>query len=1416
MTSFPACRRMLSVLIALFLGAPPAIAQPDNPVYVDDSPRAWELLRRARDQLAGNESEAVRLYQELLDDYGAKLIPLDEATPDHFVNVRRRVLDELRDGEPLLARYRLMETAEAQRLLEAGELERLALTRPLTAPGLEAQLRLGQDALERAAFHAAVTWLESAAAHPDLAGREAAHAWFMLGLARHHLGLDEEASTAAARLRELGEDGNACLARLVELIEAGRGPDVRRGATPLDATGAANLDQLVAHPIWFAPLEDALLVRRHGSEAEARSPRSEIYQRLQREGALTTAVPAVTDDAVFINEGHVVRALDRYSGRSLWPRPFTDRPHLPAADRGYATAGDLNLITVEGDALVTITGHASAAERTGNGRVICLDAATGRTRWARSFDRLGDDDTLAGLFPYGRPILSEGSVCLLARRVSRPRLTDCYAVALDIEDGALRWIRHIASSGVRDRSGRPFSTMMEDGGDLFVATPVGAAARLDGATGLIRWLVRFPAPPSPRDRPRRPWELSGPLMINDRVYVITPDERRMVVLDRGSGAVLASHGAASRETFNAPRYLLGNDRFIYAVGSEVRAFSRGSLDRPAWSLPRRVRGADRIGSSEDDITLAGRVQLVDGALIVPARDALLIVADGSGELIRRIPVDAPGNPVAIGAQLALASADRVNMYMSLAQATQMLRQRITEAPQDPGPAISLLQLALRVEDPGLVLEAAELTRRALAAGADDPAMQSAQRELFELLLETHRRRLSATAREAEALYDALRAAANTTHQRAEHLIARGDWLVDRAPIEAVAAWQKILADPLLAASVRAEGGLLRPASFWAANRIGNAIDRHGGTIVARQSAEARIALEDIVGTEPVDPDALVELALRYPFAEASFEAAATADERRLQRGDERAALADLSAIYHLHPSRARARRLLGRIIELCLREGNTRQARLILDDLLAAFGDFALDTTRGPRRAGAWQAQLAKGDPPIRRPRIGARPGPATVLDGRLLPRHAESTGPMPPDRALLRAGDELRLITADELEPLWRAEVDDPTAQLIAFDRNEILLWAGESTSDPRLIARDAATGRIRWSTPRLADHLDAPLARERGLADRMPDGLPFDSRETIPVIGREQMYLVQRTGGVAAFSRADGAFPLWTRDRTLEEVHLAAAHEFGLVLAGRARSIDAPGDGLIPRLIVLDPRRGAVLHRLRPQGRSGVRWMMTEPGGGLLCATADGIECIDLLRGRRRWTNIALDVMNAPRGWRAGGRVIIERETGGGLLALRLADGALDGRFDVSAAGDWDPMRLDALHLDGDAVIARYRQRLIRYDAEGRILGADAIVGRRDYRMLLLAEDRLIVISQSNSRQVLRGDGLGRETHRTYRIYVLSEDGRLEAEPAELPAFTERLDEAALLDGRLLLTAGGQTLALPLPAGGAGERAAPGRAGR
>ena len=129
-------------------------------------------------------------------------------------------------------------------------------------------------------------------------------------------------------------------------------------------------------------------------------------------------------------------------------------------------------------------------------------------------------------------------------------------------------------------------------------------------------------------------------------------------------------------------------------------------------------------------------------------------------------------------------------------------------------------------------------------------------------------------------------------------------------------------------------------------------------------------------------------------------------------------------------------------------------------------------------------------------------------------------------------------------------------------------------------MVAYDTGTGRRRWTTSRLTEHLQPQLGRQGGVLSQMPDGLPFDAGVTLARVGEAEVFLIQRSGGVAAFDRAGGAFR-WAEKRTLEQVHLAIAHPFGLVLAGMDRRIGASVTGgdasdLEPRIVVLDPRTG------------------------------------------------------------------------------------------------------------------------------------------------------------------------------------------------------------------------------------------------
>jgi hypothetical protein len=74
-------------------------------------------------------------------------------------------------------------------------------------------------------------------------------------------------------------------------------------------------------------------------------------------------------------------------------------------------------------------------------------------------------------------------------------------------------------------------------------------------------------------------------------------------------------------------------------------------------------------------------------------------------------------------------------------------------------------------------------------------------------------------------------------------------------------------------------------------------------------------------------------------------------------------------------------------------------------------------------------------------------------------------------------------------------------------------------------------------------------------------------------------------------------------------------------------------------------------------------------------------------------------------------------------------------------------------------------------------------------------------MVLVNSRVTQALVPDQPGRRAQQwEYLIYVLSENGKVLAEPLTLKALTERVQQAALIDGWLLLSTQSDTVPIPL----------------
>jgi len=1428
---------LMAFSLILMLPAVPAQAQQDNPVYVDDSPQAWELFQQARDQSRDNAGEAIRLYQELLDEFGLKLIRAVDSSPDLLRSVRSRVLKQLQADAEFFERYRTAQTPRAEEMLQAGELEELALERSLTVPGLEALLRLGQRDLEAGRFRVALYWLGQARAHPDLTARQSAHAAFMAGLAAHHLG-DTSAVTAALNdLKSLESEGEAFAQQLQRLAAVEDSPALERGVSTLDLGLATDLDDLVPQAIWSVPMPESLLNRRYANRADDPQTINPVIDARMAGGELNTMVATTAGAALFVNQGHAIVALNRLTGRNLWTHP--DAGRLGMQERDGNDPNDLSAISVDDGALVTLTGHASTATRTDGGRVICLDAQTGSPRWKPvSLASTVESATGEELFPHGTPIIADGQVFVMARKVGAQLLTSVYLVAIDLDSGVVRWARYIASSGGLRSAPRSFCSAVYRDGSLYVSTALGAAARIEPATGELHWLRRFSVPINAPiiDQGRRPWEVTAPVVTPRGLVTVQPDQRRIALLDLETGDQLESHSSSTSSDWNSPRYLLADDQFVYSIGSEVRAFRLDDLAKPSWRLPAlpRTEGELPVESQPDEprsgdspvmppsLDIRGRVQLTANALVVPTSEGVLVVDHETGMVQHRLPVQPPGNPLAVGSQLILACADRVDSYMSLDRAEGMLRERIAQNPADPDPSLSLLRLGMRVRNLALSLESADLAMKSIdrlaAAEPGNLDAGKARDELFDLLLKLAEAKVASTPEQGEQLFGVINSVAVDSRQRAEYLLAYGDWLADSQLNKAVETWQTMLSDPLLSDSWRIADGVMRPASSWATDHLAALMEERGEVVYAPQSDYAAFRLKQIIGAgDPAaaDPIALAALAREFPFADASRQAVVQAAAIHMKAGRTRDALGVLLSAYQAAPNKESAVTLLGAAVSHGVTAGWLAQSKAVLVHVVARWGDLSLAAFDGERSAREWLNEINPAAD-LKYAAIGTAAGEARRLEGQLVEPHDRQVL-MPVDRALLRENDQLQLVKADTLEPVWTSPLLGQLPEVLRFDDAGILLWLHTDPQNPKAVMLNAADGTVRWTTPLLAALLGDPNAvdqRLRGVRDQMPNGDPFDHSEILPLISGNLLVLVQRSGGIAAFDLADGSMPRWTQKQTMEQIHEAAAHDGAIVLAGMVRQVagGAAGAGeaaLSSRLLLLDPATGQPLpgndEFLQPLGRAGVKWMCLTPLGQLVCGSSDGVDVFNIFTSRRMMSTGEYAALDSQRGWQLADTTVLE-DNRTRLRTINTATGKLSEPFEMPLRGEWDPLELRHLFLVGDRIVAHYPQRVVNYDpATGGVIGADMVSDDRDYRWLLTAADRTLAISgrteQAPMNEAGGGAGGGRRTQYVYRVYALSENGKVLEERLDIEPLPERVQYAQLLNGWLLMSTNSDTLAVPMP---------------
>ncbi|MCA9296048.1 MAG: PQQ-binding-like beta-propeller repeat protein, partial [Phycisphaerales bacterium] len=549
---------------------------------------------------------------------------------------------------------------------------------------------------------------------------------------------------------------------------------------------------------------------------------------------------------------------------------------------------------------------------------------------------------------------------MLARKVSKQLLTSTYVVALNLADGRIEWVQHVCSSGALRRVGRIMSSLIVRDGDVYVATAVGAIARLDAGTGAIRWLQRFSVPITglATTQVHRPWEISVPVVTDKTVIALQPDQTMVVVLDRETGDVVSSYSCRTADRWNAPTYLLNDDQYLYAIGSEIRAFRLDALGSLAWQYPPPLREtAPNQSIVQPSLNLRGRVQLVDDALIVPSLDALLILDRETGRTQHTLDMPGVGNPLASDSQLLLVDGQRLRSFMPFARAESMLRARLAERPDDPEPALSLLRLGARVKNIALVLEAGGIVFNTLDHASDDDAERT-RRLLFEDLIEEDTIALIDTPPTGEQYFELMGALALSPEDRVRHLLLRSDWRASFDPRASIAGYHDLLANDALAGVLVTEDEVRRTARSLVADRLFTMREKQGNEYFRDVDAEAQREIDAARMAMTPDVAALLAIVRHAPTSPAAIDAALLAAPMLADAYRPGDAIGVLESLDHPKRQAEDRARLVGAAVFFADEFGWTRTATGLLASARTSLGTDRLPTPEGVREIDAWIATL--------------------------------------------------------------------------------------------------------------------------------------------------------------------------------------------------------------------------------------------------------------------------------------------------------------------------------------------------------------------------------------------------------------------------------------------------------------------------
>jgi outer membrane protein assembly factor BamB len=1377
-----------------------AAADPENPVFVNDSPSATDALARVRENLqAGNIEQAVRVLQRLLDTEPNALVglPGDGAV---FVSVRDRVHTMILDDASLRDAYRRAQSAPAEDLLNEGQFEKAERTRLLTPAGARAALRVAGAAIEAGRFESAWRTLASLRDHPDLSTspspalrKDAAE--MALLLARY---LDlEDLRRLAARWAGVGVESLR--------IEPVRGPERAASVSALRPQPAPSLEGVVARPLvsttyWPGePVEPMRLPA--GINLPDQLPR---YARELR------VLPEIRGETLYLASQRVIAAFDLATLRERWKVDAAVLlgidPSILDADaterrggRGLAAAtDDVRSLAVSGPFVV-----AGISAETGQGveereLLVGLDSATGRVRWSvhtRDIDPQLDRARVRG------PVWIDGDVAVvgLRKELRDRRLGALYLAGINVHDGSTRWVNLVGSAGQLPfyRLPQVADAGVVHRGVLYRTDRLGVAGAYSCDDGRVLWVRRLKGEGADSGQGATPWQISVPVVHEDRITFLSPDRQRVLTLELATGKLISE---ADATLFDQPSYLLAVGDKLACVGESTIVFT--DLEQPGRGPRSEIRRVPEPG-------FRGRVVVAGDRLIAPMMGGILLVdprdpAKGTSML----RLDEGGNVLSTGDQLVCVDDTSVHGFFAWSTVDRLLSERIARNPADAGAGVSLAEQAFRADRPDRIMAGVDAASAALRAAPASEPNQQARAHLVSAL----RAMLSPAGNAPTGIADlALRGQllerlgplAQQPADRAAYLMLLGEHQERQARYaEAAGTYQQLLDEPALGEVMWTGDRLVQRSDAEATRRLQGLLARQGRAVYAAIDQRAAAAFAALAPN--AEPEAMEQLARRYPVAAATpalwGKIASAYETGGRPRAAARALELGLDAAERTQSAPAMIGELAGRLLTNLRDRGLLTAAQDALSALRSRHPALALSVAGQRVDAEALARELGERLSVEQRwPGVGAPGSVAQTLTGWALMEPAiRPTRPTTVGALVLRHEDgRVGVFTppasssTEALQPIWTSPPLADPVELVRLDRRSALMFIA-SPGGGLMQRVDLASGNLSWKSSPFPTFFAGGGERARA-ADRIRtplEGLRLPSELLVSTDDRS-VAMVERSGRCLLLD-ADSGATLWNATLPINQVFDCDVAGELLAVAGD-RDVIGPAGTVAskePVLVLLEARTGRVRHEIVLEDGS-VRWLRLTSRGDLLLGCQNGIVAVDPETGRNLWRSNQPHSAGSLRAWVQGQSLLVV-SSDRLLWRLSILTGAIEGN-PIDTMGrletGGEPV---ALPMDNDHLALCSPQGAVIIGPDGKTVGADAL-GATDNLLTPVAAQGVLVTMET-------GTSSRQQNPAPFNLHVL--DARSGVLKSTVPlALGEGPTRLMLLDGRIALSAGHSTIIYSAP---------------